>query len=224
MKDKSLSESILEETKQSILEDFVLKDLLEEVELIRDSRIKNFVRACLLKTDVFWLSAATMEENCHPPDERYEGGLVLHTQRVVRSALCLSQTVELSSTNLDILVAAAILHDVTKAVWRDEERQEILHDPMHPYTVDPYVAWCVNQDYKNFEFERSNATEIPSELVDQILRVIRCSHGMWSPIPETFPTTTIEKILHMADLIASNLHTLIDGDDFIEDRWLKKET
>lgn len=218
--EKSLSESLLDETIKSTGEDFFLHELYEEIEMISDLRIKSFVRACLLKTDCFWVSAASLEDS-HPPDERVEGGMILHTQRVLRTAMLLAQTVELSNVNLDILIAACLLHDITKAVWRDEERTEILHDTMHVYTIDAYVAWVFKQDKSNTEDGKSSSLDCPSEIVDQILRLIRCSHGAWSPIPETQPVSIMEKILHMADLTATNLHILLDGTDIIEERWMQ---
>lgn len=219
MKDKSISEALLEEAQTATIEDFILKDLYEEIELINDPRIKSFVRSTLLKADAFWISAATLDNITHPPDERIEGGMILHTQRVVRIAFMLTQTIEVSRLNVDMLLAAALLHDITKAVWKDESRTEIVHDPMHPYTINAYIAWCSSQDKALPEFGKSNVIDIPIEILNQILRLIRCSHGIFSPIPETIPTTALEKVLHMADLIATNLHFIIDGERTVENRW-----
>lgn len=222
MADKSISEKLLNTTEIYDLDNFTLLDLLDEIDIIVDPAIKSFVRSILIKADAFWYAASTIVETAHPPDEYGEGGLVLHTKRVVRTAIMIANTFDCQPTEFDILVAAALLHDVTKPVWRDDEKKTILHDIMHPYTVDSFVEWALQEDQSKTDADINTTLNITEEVLHQILRLIRCSHGVWSPIPETLPVTQLERALHIADLIASNIHHIVDGKDVVEERWHPK--
>jgi hypothetical protein len=220
---KSLSEAILEQP-GSPEEEIILQPLQDEIDTLMDPKIKSFVRSVLLKSDVFWVSPSSVIEKHHPPDEMAEGGMVLHTKRVARTVLLLTNTFDCSPAEHDCLLAAALLHDITKAIWRSEINGEIIHDRMHPYTVDSFIEWCRAEDRVESDASRPNSIEIPEDTLNMILRLIRCSHGVWSPIPETYPMMEMEKILHTADLVASHLHLLVDGMEVKTERWMLNET
>jgi hypothetical protein len=222
---ESISESFL--TKQKLLKEdpiyseIDLSELETEIELISDPNIKKFVRYLLKHAPGFWKAPASKEIGEHPPDEELEGGLVIHTKRVVRVAMLLSMTVESESqTEFDCFVAAALLHDISRFVL-EENTKEFIYDPMHPYTVDRYVEWARRESLSKLDSNEDNAIDIDTDALELILRLIRCSHGIWSPIPETVPISALERALHEADLIASNLHGIIDGLDVEKTRWLK---
>lgn len=200
--------------------DIDITELETEIELISDPNIKKCVRYLLKHAPAFWKAPACRTEGLHPPDEEKPGGLVLHTKRVVRVAVLLSMSVEgESQVDFDCLIAAAILHDISKYML-EEETEEYLIDAMHPYTVDRYVDWARTQSLAYLNSDDDNAIDIDTEALSLILRLIRCSHGIWSPIPETIPVTALEKALHEADLIASNLHGIIDGLELKKERWI----
>jgi hypothetical protein len=219
---KSITDKLLEISEDLSIDNHILSDLLEEIDVINDPKIKSFVRSILSKAESFWIAQSSIIPNNHPPDEYDVGGLVLHTKRVVRAVLILSSTVECSLIESDCLVAAALLHDVTRTVWKDDNKDEVIHDIMHPYTVDNFIDWCRLQDQHKNESSYNNSLEISDEAISRIARLIRCSHGMWSPIPETLPVTILEQTLHIADLIASSLHIIVDGSEIIRDRWILK--
>ena len=218
---------------ESISENFLNKDLdinddpdsditglEQEIELISDPNIKKFVRYLLKHAPAFWKAPGSQTADAHPPDEELEGGLVLHTKRVVRTVMLLAMTVESDKQNdFDCVVAAAILHDISKYML-DETTGEFLFDPMHPYTVDRYVDWSRQESLAYGGSDGDNTVDIDTESIGLILRLIRCSHGIWSPIPETIPYSDLEKILHEADLIAANVHCIIDGSEVKLDRWI----
>jgi len=60
------------------------------------------------------------------------------------------------------------------------------------------------------------------ETIQSILRLVRCHLGPWSPIPETYPITYMDYIVHVADNIASKLHTYIDDSGLINDKWTRQ--
>lgn len=190
-----------------------------EIDLISDPKIRKFVRYLLSHAPVFWKAPATLVPDIHPPDEETAGGLLLHTKRTVRVAVLLSTTFDISSqTEVDYLIAAALLHDVTKFIY-DDKAEQFLFDPMHPYTIDRYVEWSIEECLTG-NASGDTTIEADADAIVSILRLIRCSHGIWSPIPETVPTTILERALHESDLIASNLHVLCDGNEVKRDKWM----
>jgi 23S rRNA maturation-related 3'-5' exoribonuclease YhaM len=220
MTDKSITDKLLELGTIESIDDHTLIDLLDEIDIINDPKIKSFVRSVLSKAESFWIAWSSNIPNVHPPDEYEVGGLILHTKRVFRAALVLLSTIEASSIDSDCLLAAALLHDVTKTVWQNSDKENVVHDIMHPYTVDNFIDWCRIQDRDKGEDSTANSLEILDESLLKITRLIRCSHGGWSPIPETVPVTMLEQTLHIADLIATNVHIIIDGSEVNLDRWI----
>jgi hypothetical protein len=199
-------------------EDKKLEPLLEEIDLILDENIKSFVRSILFKADIFWEIPSSFSGKHHPMDEHGVGGNVLHTKRSVRVAQVLCDSHALPQEEKDIVIAAMLLHDVTKGVPKADQ-SGYLYDPLHPYTVGLFVRKCQEED-KNYASELQSSTLFLSEeIVQSILRLVRCHLGPWSPVPETIPVTYLDMIVHMADNVSSKLHHIVDGENVIESRW-----
>jgi len=219
-------------TKKSILDDILLKDkndliqkeniildpLLNEINLIEDESIQSFVRSILLKCDIFWNIPSSFSGKYHPPDEHDPGGNVLHTKRVVRIADIMCDSYSISPEERDIIIAACLLHDITKGI--PSEKEGMFHyDPMHPYTVNKFVMNCMEHDREYANDTNSSTLFIAEEIVQNILRLVRCHLGPWSPVPETFPITYMDYIVHISDNIASKVHTIIDDSLLINDKY-----
>jgi len=202
-------------------EDKILEPLLDEINYIFDESIKLFVRSVLLRASSFWTIPSSFSGKYHPADEHNEGGNVLHTKRVVRAAKIMSESYSLNREDTDIILAACLLHDVTKGI-RLEGETSFHYDPMHPYTVGKLVKKCQEEDKKYASESQSSTLFLTEETVQSILRLVRCHLGPWSPVPETIPITYMDMIVHMADNIASKLHYVVDGDNIIQERWAFK--
>jgi len=222
--DNSISKSFLSQKAKSLDDQADLCDISEldmEIGLISDPNIKKFVRYLLKRAHPFWKAPASLQSGIHPPDEETEGGLLSHTKRVVRAVILLSSSLEFENQNeFDCLLAAAILHDVTRFLLVEGEETEFLYDPMHAYTVDRFVDWSRQECLDQGSSDEDNTLDIDISFVGLILRLIRCSHGYWSAIPETIPVTELEKVLHYADSIAANLHIITDGPETKLERWI----
>lgn len=217
MEDNILDELLNDENPKESNE-HIIAPLIDEVNLIQDYGARLFVRSLLFKAPkAFWIGAASASGKWHPPDERGEGGNVLHTKRVVRIVRFLAEAQDRSQYQTDILTAAAILHDLLKNIeWADGT---LHNDRMHPYTVDAFVDWARGED-KKYSSEVSDSTlYIEETMMHEILRLVRCHMGMWSPIPETIPITQMDWTLHIADMIGAKLHDIIDGEEIKESRW-----
>jgi hypothetical protein len=208
------------------LENIIIKPLLEAVESIHDGDIRSFVRAILMRApDHFWEDPSSYSGKYHPPDERGYAGNIIHTTRVARISLIISQAQEMTAREADILLAASLLHDLTKG--RCEVDGTTTYDPMHPYTLDRVVSLARLDDAKNAVEGSSTTLTIDHEALELILRLVRCHMGIWSPVAETIPISAMEWALHFADLIASRLHIVVDGPNIEDWRWdnsLKDET
>jgi hypothetical protein len=220
MTKKNLLDQILVENKKDILdqENEILQPLLPEIELISDDTIKSFVRSILLKADLFWIIPSSFSGKYHPKDEHGEGGNVLHTKRVTRVANTMVDSYTLSADERDIILAACLLHDITKGI-ASEDVGSFHYDPMHPYTVNQFVVDCQRYDKEFGSDSMSSSLFISEDTMQTILRLIRCHLGPWSPVPETYPITYMDYIVHIADNIASKIHSYIEDSELINDKW-----
>lgn len=220
--DKVLDEILQEEPSspsiEQLQENEILEPLIEEIELITNPKIMSFVRSMLLKAGPFWYIPASFSAEYHPPDERGQGGNVLHTKRVVRACQLLADSFALEYEERDLLYAAALIHDITKGVvW--ESNGQPSYDPMHPYTVERYLRMARIEDQRYTSEFQSSTLFLDEESAQAIMRLVRCHMGVWSPIPETYPMYSLEMILHSADHLASHLHWIVDGEELAW-RWM----
>jgi hypothetical protein len=103
-------------------------NLDEEVGQIDDPSIRLFVTKALEQVpSYFWHVPASASGRFHPLDTLGEGGLVLHTKRVVYLATEIAKIFKIDEAKLDVLRAAAILHDSFKNGLVDEDRTEADH-------------------------------------------------------------------------------------------------
>jgi hypothetical protein len=188
-------------------EDRVLDYLLPEINLIVDAGTRSLVRAVLLRCELFWEIPASASPSQHPPDEQDEGGNALHTARVARIAAALADSYGLESIERDGVIAAALLHDVTKGI--DVEGGGVQFDPFHPYTVGPMIFVLQDEERQSDKPTAGSSTlRIDPEMLEQIMRLVRCHLGLASPIPETIPAHPLEWLVHQADYLACRMHLI----------------
>jgi len=192
-------------------EDERIYPLIPEIDLIDDMGIHSFTRTVLLNApSFFWEIPVASPENMknHPPDESRYGGNILHTKRVVRMVDLLANAQQRPQLAKDMLISAALIHDVTKA--KSKNGKDIEYDSMHAYTVDSFVRKIREKDKKSSSDMNSSSIWIEEDTLNEILRLVRCHMGAWSKIPETVPSSSMEWTLHFADMLASKLHLIID--------------
>jgi hypothetical protein len=222
MPNKSILDDILDKEKNNSLvqEDEVLSPLLDEINLILDESIRSFVRSILLKSNIFWEIPSSFSGKYHPPDEHGFGGNVIHTKRVVRIARIMCDSYSLLPEESDVIIAACLLHDVTKGI-QTEKDGAFHYDPMHPYTVGGFISDCIKHDKEYANDTQSSSLFLGEESIQSILRLVRCHLGPWSPIPETYPITYMDYIVHLSDNIASKLHDVIKDSELFNEKWVK---
>lgn len=94
----------------------------EELSFIFDGRIREFTKLCLAMAPnyIFDDCPASSTAKHHPIGECSWDGTILHTKKVARLAYSLSRALDIEEKR-DLLVAAAIIHDLVKRGW-DEEK------------------------------------------------------------------------------------------------------
>lgn len=220
--DDSLLDKILDSSSfdDINIENSILEDLLPEINLVRSDEIRSFVRSVLLKSDYFWSSPDVEGEPERPFDEVGPNRTVLHTKRTARIANIIAEAYFLGQEEHDIVLAAALLHDVAR--YKDfEVKGEVyqVFDPMHPYTVSAHVALCQEADKESLTDSVSTTLFIGQEQLFSILRVIRCQLGSSSHVPETYPVTYLDHIVHTSITLANKIHTVIFDSELINEQW-----
>lgn len=159
-------------------------NLEDELSAIEDPSIRLFVGKALERIpEYFWHVSASASGRFHPLDTLGDGGLVLHTKRVVYLATELAKVFKVEGVKLDILRAAAILHDSFKNGLADEDHTEADH---------PLI---VRHQLKDFSSDTS--------YFEDVMSAIECHQGLWGPQPLRMPKKPLEWVLHVADFIAS---------------------
>lgn len=196
------------------LESRQLTPLMNEINLIKNEAVQNFVRAMLLEVNpIFWSIEADVQEDgldSHPIDEYDEHGMVRHTQRVVRAVDILSDAYGLEEDERDLVIAAALLHDVTKVVV-DPQTGYHEYDPMHAYTVGLFMDKVKVKNIMRGDESQSSVMYLSDEITAQIMRLIRVHQGLKSVVPETIPLLTCEMVIHLAEVVATNLEKILVG-------------
>ena len=187
-----------------------MKRFLKAISLIHSEYVKGIVYAVLGKTrPEFFTAPSSSSGKYHPADEITEGGLVLHTLRVVAMADQLAGDPEywesLKANNYlgyDILIASAILHDCCKSgkdTWGEHTVTE------HPLLTGQLI------------FETCGVNRITKGIADTIAAHMGYANKdrSWeSPILPR-PTKPCQIILNRADYLASRANIRIDVSDLL---------
>lgn len=208
MSDNDLWKKLKQEDEVLSLENEKLEPLLDEINMIKDDAIRSFTRALMLAVDDFWIGPSSPSGKYHPPDEHGFRGDVLHTRRVVAITSLLADSQDRNDFETDMLLSAALLHDITKIVQWDNSGK-MSSDKLHPITVDRLFSEVRAAEQENKK-PGSTTLDLDSDTISRIMRLVRCHLGRWSPIPELIPVTPFEMTVHWADYIAANLHKVVD--------------
>ncbi len=174
-----------------------LETFKKELDYIKDNRIKEFTEKLLLEApEYFFQIGASSTGKYHPSYTVGEGGLVKHTRAAVRIALELFRMSATGYTDeeKDIVISALILHDIAKNGFNGSK-----------YTITEHPLEAVK--FINSKVEIKNI--IPEKTLITILNCIASHMGIWDYDYKTKkvvlprPKTRLERLVHMADYIAS---------------------
>lgn len=164
-----------------------------ELAAIVDLNVRTTVRDMLLKAPVkFWAIPASSSGKYHAEDECQIGGNVLHTRRVVGMVQLLARAYDIDQINLDICIAAALIHDMLK------------QGPDMPWPVA--LQTCSKREYNMhgpnlYVWYAESIGELTLAAAD-ILDIASRHMGIWSS-PAFRPNDACSNCLAMADYVAS---------------------
>lgn len=175
-----------------------------ELSYILDNKVKEFVKILLTNADDYFFTVPASSSGKHHPDfARGEGGLVRHTKAV---AYFLNELVRpdiefnvITRYEADLLIAAAIAHDIKKQ-GNGSEGHTVKE---HPALAANYVEDMWN-DYDGGKL-------ITEDSMYYICDAVLTHMGPWT---ENAPETHEQKLVFYADYIASRKE--IVGLDFID--------
>lgn len=177
----------------------------KELNLITNEEYRNFISKCLDNVpEYFWIIPASSSGEHHPSADLGEGGLLRHTKACVQVGLDLlrcEQFVEDNNDNRDIVIGALLLHDCIKNGFEDSGHTDFFH----PVNASTFIG-------------QNHESLLDYNWYNYILTIRRCieSHmGKWNTNKEceynlNTPSSPIEKLVHLADYIASRKYTVMD--------------
>jgi 23S rRNA maturation-related 3'-5' exoribonuclease YhaM len=172
----------------------ISKEFEKELGYITDANLREFITKVLDSLPVYFsTTAASTTGKYHPSYALGEGGLVRHTKAAVGIARDLIRSGLFSKVNEDVVYASLIIHDGLKC--GNNGSQYTVFD--HPILISQFVEEKANE----FNFENK-------DLIAEIKKCVECHMGQWntdkrSSVVLPKPKTVIEKLVHLADYLAS---------------------
>lgn len=175
----------------------------DELDLIKNKKIKDLVEKCLLDApEYFFKIPASSTGKYHPVYSLGEGGLVRHTKAAVKLAedlLSLEMYTKLIDKH-DEIIAALILHDSIKKGLKES----LYTNATHPLDASKFVK------------DTSFKYKITEDFVDEITVLIETHMGQWNKDPRTKkeilakPVSVTQKFVHMCDYLASRKYLTVE--------------
>lgn len=164
-----------------------------EIDLIQSIDLQDFTRYFFdnMVGAWFWKSGASSSGKYHPQFAQGEGGLVRHTRAVamfVEELLRMNTYAYMRDEYKDYARVAALLHDTRKyGNGEDEDKDSYAEHGAHAANAVA-IAWE--------DFFHENAPEL-------LTMAIRSHMGQWTQNKEDRPFTNIDRLVHLADYMAS---------------------
>jgi hypothetical protein len=175
-----------------------IKMFTKELLLIKNISIKKFVIECLDESPdyIFKNCPSSSTGKYHSADEFTPLGNILHTRRVVSNCIEMARAFSLEGKDKDIVIGAAILHDMVKQGFKQTG-----------HTVNNHAALASELIKKVFETTKSKIEEKDYQI---IRGCVFFHNGIWTPKPDNIPITTFtahQLCVHMADYSATKFHS-----------------
>ena len=172
--------------------------LIDECEVIKNERIKQFAIAAIeMLPEYFFTASASASGKYHPQYTLGEGGLARHTLAAVKIALHLlaleQYKGQFTDDECDCMIAALLLHDGWKQ--GNSEEQQTVHG--HPEIC---ANWIMSEKaFRNMLYDEHRKL---------VSKCIATHMGEWtvsdkSPVVLKKPSSKAQKFVHMCDYLAS---------------------
>lgn len=186
----------------------LIEAMKTEINKLTNKKFAKHIKAIMLEADDFVVDlASSTSGRYHPKDETLPGTNPLHFRRVFVFAQELAEIYSCTKIERDVMLGAALLHDVFKAGLEPPKGKKAHTVPTHMVIVYDYIkAYCT-----------ANKAEIDSDIM-LMLRdtAILClfHYGKWNPnevyqIKDKGVTTMshrlseLAQVFHVADCLAA---------------------
>lgn len=160
-----------------------IAELYTVVRQIHDESIQTFTKSMLdVAPKSFWSARASRVH--HPPDERGPGGNCTHTLRVIRLVRLMADSCDLSILPTDILISAAVIHDLCRYGLDDEHEVTFKEHALVPRQLAARYS-------------------ITCEHAEEIFAITGDHMGRWGPNPY-IPQVAPSDLMHFADAISAH--------------------
>lgn len=162
----------------------------QEIKKVKNGDLNRFLLHAIDRfPDYFWEIPAS-NGKYHPPDERKQGGLVLHVRRLIKLTDHMVRFYELNFWERDVLIAASILHDsFARGVPPNISNGS---DELHPI----YVA-------QQFPYNGDAARYLDKKLYDEIMECVISHSGPFSIHVILQSKRKLPSIFQLMDYLAS---------------------
>jgi hypothetical protein len=176
-----------------------LQLFVNELNDIADDNLRMFAAELIGNApDYFFVVPASSSKKYHPYFAREEGGLVKHTRCVVFYAECNAESFNLNQHEKDLLIIAAIAHDIKKQGNENNGKHTVWE---HPELASNYVL----------EMQKKHQELINKNDAEQIANAVIAHMGKWAHNKEfiknkkqyPLPQTLFDYALQSADYVAS---------------------
>jgi len=173
-------------------------DLLACIQSIENPKLERLVETIMEKyySKLRELPSSISGKH-HPPDERGAYGLIRHICRVVKFCKHLAIEFKLTMRDQDRLIAAALLHDISKCDLNQWNGKEWIRDKNGDW-LHPVLSSLILRRFYVEEF--SMFPELQDD-IDAIARLIERHMSHWSYPPNPKPETLLEYLFCLADYI-----------------------
>jgi len=169
----------------------------KELELIKDSYIREFTKESLNNTsDYFFIAQASSTGKYHPTCTIKKGGLIVHVKRVIYLANRLCTGLGIEGIDKDIILSACILHDIAKTPSNDS-RFTYADYENHPINAVKYLANYKHPEDKQLEY---------ADFYIKLNGCIQYHMGLWTPkeIKKDIKNySLLELVVYISDYIAA---------------------
>lgn len=174
--------------------------ILKEIEKLSDEGNRRFLRDAMGRfPEYFWTAPASVR-HFHPPDEREEGGLVLHVRRLCRLVEDVVYLRGLNNWERDVLLSTAILHDsFARGIPPNVSDYS---DPLHPVYVEHMLPFTA--DAERF---------IDRVRYEAIMECVVSHSARFSPLKSIQSEKKLPTLFQMVDFIGSRPHVEVKLED-----------
>lgn len=178
-----------------------IKCFEKELSEISNEQLRIFTAICISELpDYFFTKPSTSSGKYHSPDERGNYGLILHTKRVfgcLKALFRLEDYSNIPEARKEYLMAAALLHDGLKYGPAENVSTHTMFE--HPIFAAHFVKEIGKREY-------FVGAEIIASYI--ISHMGQWNESKYSQTTLPKPSTIEQKVLHLADYMASNIPTV----------------